>query len=129
MMTQDEKERRLNSVRNLKRAVFAKWMDDTWFKLYAYNALLEPPTTIREANRARADRLSAENSQARELTLRLEKIEEKLCAMPSKGKITYFDGRESEIIYAGMLPNFKQTSEDEAQALKMLADYYAEETA
>ena len=128
MMTVEEQRRNIESVRTLSRAMFKKWMDDTWYRLNAYNTLLEPPATIRDANCARVNRLLAESNAARDLYKKLEKIEEKLYAMPTKMTITHYDGKQGVIVCEGMLPDFESTSQDETQALKMLADYYARKT-
>ena len=127
MLRDSEMRKWIASVSNLYTAVWNKrWeLSKEASKLFAYNTLLEPPTTIREANYARALRLYKESDECQKLADKLDKVLDTLRALPTILTYESWDGTEREFITEGMLPDFSRTSLDEAEALKMLADYYA----
>ncbi|MBQ3434705.1 MAG: hypothetical protein IJG24_06645 [Selenomonadaceae bacterium] len=131
MMTFEEQMARIDSVRNVSSAVHREYMKKrrTAEKLDAYNTLLEPPANIREGVAVQANRLRKDMNELHALAIKLGKIQDKLFAMPSQSTITNFDGSQRVIIHKGILPDFEESSEDEAQALKMLEEFYARETA
>ncbi|MBQ6298686.1 MAG: hypothetical protein IJK81_13560 [Selenomonadaceae bacterium] len=128
MMTNEEQQKRIESVSRLRRAAFKKWMDKTPDKLFAFNTLFEPPVTIREAVRVQSKRLREESREAYELWKRLDRIVDRLYALPTSVESTCL-GKKYSFIHKGMLPDFTPTSEDEAEALKMLEEFYARKTA
>ena len=128
MMTFEEYQLRRKFVNKLYSAVV-----DAYFttlkkvhKLDAYNILLEPPATIRKANEARIERLRKKGDELWRLRGILEHEEDKLRAMPTVSTYTVL-GETRKLIHKGMLPNFEETSTDEAEAMRMLADFYAKE--
>lgn len=127
MMKFEEQMERFKSVSKIAAAVrherMEKWR--TADKLIAYNTLLEPPTTIRQANETTRARLWRESDELWELENKLEKVCDKLYALPSWSTFDRCDGTKGIIIRKGMLPDWEETSEDETEALQMLADYYA----
>ena len=131
MMKFEEQMARIKSVSTMSLTVLHERMEKWRMadKLSAYNTLFEPPVTIREANETTRARLWKEMDELKELEDKLEKVHDKLNALPSWSIVEHFDGTRSIIVYKGMLPDFEETSKNEAEALKMLADYYARETA
>lgn len=131
MMTFEEQIKRLASVQKLSLVALHERMTKWRIidKLNAYNTLLEPPAVISASNKAQVKRLREEMDALRDMEEKLNKISDKLTALPSWSTVDYFDGSQGLIVHEGMLPDFSPTSKDETEALKMLADYYARESA
>lgn len=131
MMTFEEKMTRNSSTHRMAMAALDKYseLSDAWHKLHAYNTLFDPPKSIREANKARAERLYKEMHTALDLYKALDKVRDTINAKPCISTYISVLGGERTLIHAGMLPDFSPTSKDETEALKMLADYYARESA
>lgn len=127
MMTFEERSARIDSVHQLVQAVLIKQgvLGKQADKLRAYNTLLEPPTTVKLANEAHIKRLEEERREAWELYEKLDKIHDKLWAMPAMYTYTSDYGEERSFVSKGLLPNCEETSEDEAEAMAMLDAYYA----
>ena len=131
MMMFEEQMAWIKSVSNMASAVMHERMKK-WTaadKLLAYNTLLEPPASIREANAAQAKRLWEEGRKLGVLEEQLNKIREELNALPSITTFTHYDGTKGAVIVEGILPNGDSTSTNEATALKMLAEYNARTSA
>lgn len=130
MMTYEKRRARLNSLFRLLTAIFAKAheLSNTAVKLGAYNTLLEPPATIRDANYARQTRLFADSDK---LFAVYDKISREIDILHAKPYLSYYTfadiGITSAFIATGSLPNGEKTSKDEAKAMQMLEDYYAAE--
>lgn len=77
------------------------------------------PKSIMPANKARLKRLLKEREAA------WDKVGDTINARPY---VSTFLGTECEFVCEGMLPNDEVKSTNKAEALKMLADYYARET-
>ncbi len=106
----------------------AYWTNsETAEKLMAYNTLLEPPTVIRDANRERCMRLFEKTDELRELRNKADKAVDYVCARPYLCTATYWDGRETQFVCTGLLPNFDRAPEDEAAALQAVTEYHARE--
>ena len=134
MMTYEERERKLNSIAQLRKAAWNKSLNrvgnsnhSKWEKLRAFNVLLDPPALIREEIKRLADIEFDKEREASRLCEKLDRIHEDILALPYTSTFTDFDGNEREFICTGLLPNFEESSENEDVARQMLADYRAQE--
>ncbi|MBR4383303.1 MAG: hypothetical protein IKP64_07080 [Selenomonadaceae bacterium] len=98
-------------------------------KLNAYNMLLEPPETIRQANAERARQLNKQAFSLRDLWIKADKADTYVNARPQLCTYTSFDGSEQTFVLAGILPDCERAPEDEAQALQAVDEYLAREEA
>ena len=128
MMTFEESMARRESVSQMGLAALRAWiiLSKTESKLIAFNTLYEPPKSIYDALANQATRLSREANEAFDLYKALDRVCDKIRALPTtasyKSSVT---GETITNVYKGILPNFEDTSIDEAEALKMLEEYYA----
>lgn len=134
MMTYEERERRLNSIVQMKEAARKRWLNRDGnniygksSKLWALNILLEPPARIRDEIERLADEEYAKESEALLLYEKLKSLYEDILTLPYTSTFTDFDGNEREFICTGLLPNFEESSTNEDVARQMLADYRAQE--
>lgn len=127
MMTWEEQEKRLASVRRLNQAVRKARREkfNTASKLADSKVWQLSSEALRQSVHARTMKLFAECNAADELSKKLEKEKEKLMALPCETTVEYFNGRIGAIVIKGLLPDCTQTSEDEREAMQMLALYYA----
>lgn len=99
-------------------------------KLDAYNTLLEPPASIRQANAERARQLYKQAFSFHDLWRKADKAADYVNARPQLCTYTsVVDGSECSYVFAGMLPNFERAPEDETQALQAVDEYLAREEA
>lgn len=119
MLTADELYARVRSVRSHATACIEKCLalSKTARKLGAYNTLLEPPEPIKTANEVHAERLEKESDELYDLYKKFDRITAALWALP-----TVNDFNEA---IPGYLPGGGRSSKDEAEARRMLVDYYA----
>ena len=128
MMTFEESMARRQTVSQMSLAALRAWrtLDKTARKLEAFNTLYEPPESIADALNKKATRLYTEADEAFDLYKALDKVCDRIRALPYISSYeSCVDGKTITYICKGMLPNFKETSTDEAEALKMLEEYYA----
>jgi len=93
-------------------------------KLNAYNTLLEPPATIREANSIRASQLYKQAVSLWNLYKKAHKAAHYVTARPT---IYSYSSGNGTFIVPGLLPNFERAPEDETQALAAVDAYHARE--
>ena len=93
----------------------------------AFNTWFAPPKHICDSVQARINRLFAESDEAHRLYKKLDREEDRLYALPHTSTYVSFDGTIKTFVCKGMLPDFSETSEDEKEAMQMLALYYAKE--
>ena len=99
-------------------------------KLNAYNTLLEPPASIRQANAERVKKLFKQTSDLWDVYNKAHKASDYVVARPQLCTYTsVVDGSECSYVFAGMLPNFERAPEDETQALAAVDEYLAREEA
>ena len=98
-------------------------------KLNAYNMLLEPPETIRQANAERVTKLFKQTSELWDLHNKAEKADSYVTARPSIHSYISFDGSQRTYVLPGLLPDFERAPEDETQALAAVDEYLAREEA
>lgn len=97
-------------------------------KLNAYNTLLEPPASIRQANAERVTKLFKQTSELWDLHNKAEKAAGYVTARPSICSYTLVvGGSEHTYVLPGFLPNFERAPEDETQALAAVDAYHARE--
>ena len=94
-------------------------------KLSAYNTLLEPPASIRQANAERVTKLFKQTSELWDLHNKAEKAAGYVTARPSICSYISFDGSQRTFVSAGLLPDFERAPVDETQALAAVDDYHA----
>lgn len=105
-------------------------LSETENKLKAYNTLLEPPETIRQANADRARQLQKQMDSLWSLYKKADKASDYVVARPSILSYTSgFDGSKRTLILPGRLPDCEQAPEDEAQALAAVNEYFARDEA
>lgn len=129
MMTNKERDARINSVHNLRRALWAKQgkATRTARKLDAFIGWFETTDHVKTAVKARISNLYNDHDAMGSLDEKLKKEEEKLYALPYTVPFkSYFDG-ETTLVISGMLPDCTASSRDEKEAMQMLALYYASE--
>lgn len=129
MMTFEEKQKRLDSVRNLRSAISTVWhkSHNTGWKLSAFNTWFTPTKHVRDSVQARINKLFAEGDEAYRLCKKLDREEDRLYALPYTSTYVSYDGTIKTYVSKGMLPDFSETSEDEKEAMQMLALYYAKQ--
>ena len=93
-------------------------------KLNAYNLLLEPPATIRDANSIRASQIRKQAVSLWNLYDKAHKAADYVRARPT---IYSYSSGNGTFIVPGILPNFEHAPEDETQALAAVDDYHARE--
>lgn len=93
-------------------------------KLNAYNTLLEPPATIREANSIRARQLYKQAFSLWDLYEKAHKAADYVTARPT---IYSYSSGNGTFIVPGLLPNFERAPEDETQALAAVDACHARE--
>lgn len=127
MMTSKERMARIDSVYCMRETAFDKHLAlyKEARKLDAFITLFEPPEVLKNAIRARAKRVYAESENAWHLYCVFSDVEDTLYARPYVLNIG--NGNTSDM--AGFLPNGKETSTNEAEALQMIADYFKERDA
>lgn len=127
MMTFEESMARTKSVCNLSLAALhermKKWR--TVDKLRAFQTWFEPSASLSKSIDEYVNRLESEIDELKAIEEDLDRRHDKLNALPSWSTVDYGNGRKEIIVHKGMLPNFEETSTDEAEALKMLEEYYA----
>ena len=99
-------------------------------KLNAYNTLLEPPASIRQANAERARQLYKQAFSFHDLWRKADKAADYVNARPSiQSYVSVVDGSEQTYVLPGLLPDFERAPEDETQALAAVDEYLAREEA
>lgn len=93
-------------------------------KLNAYNLLLEPPASIREANSIRVRQLRKQAFSVWNLYEKAHKAADYVKARPT---IYSYSSGNGTFIVPGLLPNFERAPEDETQALAAVDAYHARE--
>lgn len=93
-------------------------------KLNAYNTLLEPPATIRQANAERVTKLFKQTSELWDLYEKAHKAADYVTARPT---IYSYSSGNGTFIVPGLLPNFERAPEDETQALAAVDACHARE--
>ncbi len=99
-------------------------------KLNAYNTLLEPPASIRQANAERVKKLFKQTSDLWDVYNKAHKADTYVSARPTiQSYVSVVDGSEQTYVLPGFLPNFERAPEDETQALAAVDEYFAREEA
>lgn len=93
-------------------------------KLNAYNLLLEPPASIREANSIRVRQLRKQAFSVWDLYEKAHKAADYITARPT---IYSYSSGNGTFIVPGLLPNFERAPEDETQALAAVDACHARE--
>lgn len=97
-------------------------------KLNAYNTLLEPPATIRNANSIRASQIRKQAVSLSDLHDKAHKATDYINARPRiQSYVSDVDGSERTYVMPGFLPDFERAPEDETQALAAVDAYHARE--
>lgn len=132
MLTQQQHDIFIKCARQISAAALHGYcsLSRTADKLYAYNTLLEPPETIRQANAERVKKLFKQTSDLWDVYNKADKASDYVNARPQLCTYTsVVDGSECSYVFAGMLPNFERAPEDETQALAAVDEYLAREEA
>ena len=98
-------------------------------KLKAYNTLLEPPETIRQANADRARQLNEQSAVLWDLYKKANKTVAYVAARPSLCSYVSFDGEQRTYVLPGRLPDCECAPEDETQELAAVDEYFARDEA
>ena len=97
-------------------------------KLNAYNTLLEPPATIRNANSIRASQIRKQAVSLWNLHDKAHKAADYINARPTiQSCVSVVDGSEQTYVRPGFLPNFERAPKDETQALAAVDACHARE--
>ena len=123
MMTFEEQGLRIDSINKTTQTIVRK-REEVMHQVHDLNEMKNLPHKLTGYKFARLDKLFEEWDALDDLCKKLSKVNDTLYAKPH---ISDFCG--DEFVCEGMLPDGTPTSTDEATALKMLADYYARETA